>query len=53
VQVLEVETTGNTLVVVKRTDIASANDPKGKHLILADNRVGDFHEQTGFYEIRY
>jgi len=41
--VLEVPTDGNTLVVVKRTDIPSANSPKGKHLILADNRVGDFH----------
>lgn len=44
IPVIEVETDGKSLVVVKRSDIESAETPKGQHLILADNRVGDFHE---------
>lgn len=43
-EVLIVETDGKTLVAVQRTDIASADDPKGKTLIIADNRASDFHE---------
>ena len=40
----EVETDGNTLVVVKRTDIPNSKSKKAKTLIVADNRTADNHE---------
>jgi len=40
-EIIEVETTGNQLVVVKRTDLPNADDPRAKALILGDNRAGD------------
>jgi hypothetical protein len=42
--VVEVETSGQTLVVVKRTDISSADSPAGRALALADNRAGEVGE---------
>lgn len=49
VPVVEVETDGQTLVVVKRTDIPNAEDKRAQQLILGDNRAGDFIEYN--YEI--
>lgn len=39
--VKEVETDGNTLIVVKRTDLDLLTDPKAKELAIADNRTSE------------
>lgn len=40
--VIEVETDGKTVVVVKRTDWPSIDDPKARRYSLADNRTSNF-----------
>lgn len=40
IDVLEVETDGNTLVAVKRIDLDLLHDPRARELAYADNRVG-------------
>ena len=41
VKIIEVQTTGKELVVVRRVDIPNAQDEKAKHLIIGTNRVAD------------